>query len=197
MASSDDLAMFLAAQRAFTDRVHAVTEEQWQLGTPDSEWSVADLVQHLVEEHQWVAPLMHGLDMDTAGKIAAGGRSLPVDGGVGANFAELWDEAAAASADAFSAGNALERSVDLSRGPTPAREYLGEMTFDLVVHSWDLGTAIGYGEPLPAEVVEAVYVQAKDAGDLSASGMFGAPVEVASDAPMIDKLVALTGRDPR
>ncbi|MDT4931225.1 MAG: hypothetical protein QOF92_4092 [Pseudonocardiales bacterium] len=197
MASEDRLQLFLAAQGAFSDRVHAVTEDQWQLGTPAVEWSVADLVRHLADEHQWAAPLMHGLDLDTAGKIARGGRSLPVDGGVGANFAELWDEAAAASADAFSAGDALDRTVELSRGRAPARDYIDEMTLDLVVHAWDLGRAIGYDEPLPAEVVEAVYAVAKDIGDLSRTGVFDKPVDVPDDAPTIDKLVALTGRDPR
>ena len=39
----DDLIeTFLAAQAAFTARVHAVGDGQWQLGTPDAEWTVAD-----------------------------------------------------------------------------------------------------------------------------------------------------------
>jgi hypothetical protein len=32
---------------------------------------------------------------------------------------------------------------------------------------------------------------------MSGSGMFAAPVPVPDDAPTIDKLVALTGRNPR
>jgi len=83
----DELNKFLSAQRAFTERVHAVREDQWQAPTPDSEWRVADLVGHLIEEHRWAAPLLHGQDLETAGKIVAGSRRLPVDGGVGANLA--------------------------------------------------------------------------------------------------------------
>jgi uncharacterized protein (TIGR03086 family) len=192
-----DLDLFLAAQRAFTDRVHAVGEDQWQHDTPDDEWTVADLVGHLIDEHRWAAPLVHGLDLAAAAAVVDGTRSLPVDGGVGANLAESWDEAATGSADAFSEADALERTVQLSRGPTPARSYLDEMTFDLVVHAWDLGTAIGYDEPLPNDVVESVYAQAKDLGDLSGSGVFDAPVGVPDDASTLDKLIALTGRDPR
>lgn len=197
-ASDDDLlAAFLAAQNAFGERVRAVAEGQWQQPTPDTEWTVADLVSHLIEEHRWAAPLVHGHDLDTAGKIVRGTRNLPVDGGTGANLAELWDEAAAASADAFSGDGALERSVALSRGATPARDYIGEMTFDLVVHAWDLGTAIGFDGALPSDVVERVYAQARGIGDLSPSGLFHAPVAVPDDASTIDKLVALTGRSPR
>ncbi len=193
----DELTKFLSAQHAFTARVHAVAEDQWQLDTPDTEWSVADLVGHVIEEHRWAAPLLHGQDLETAGRIVEGSRSLPVDGGVGANLAEEWDEAATESADAFSADGALDRTVALSRGDTPVRQYIAELIFDLVVHGWDLGTAIGFAEPLPADIVEAVYEEAKKFGDLSSSGVFDQPVEVPGDAPTIDKLVALTGRRPR
>jgi uncharacterized protein (TIGR03086 family) len=188
---------FLRAQRAFGDRVHAVHEDQWSAPTPDSDWTVADLVGHLVEEHRWASPLMHGHDLESAGKIVAGSRSLPTDGGVGANLAEEWDEAATESANAFSEDGGLGRSVGLSRGDTPATDYISEMIFDLVVHSWDLQTAIGFDGGLPEDVVELVYQQAQGMGDLSGSGMFKAPVDVDANAPTIDKLVALTGRTPR
>ena len=71
-----------------------------------------------------------------------------------------------------------------------------EMTFDLAVHSWDLGKAIGYGAQLPRELAEFVLAQLDGAGDLSGSGMFAEPVDVAGDATPQDKLVAATGRDP-
>ena len=128
--------------------------------------------------------------------IVQGTRSLPVDGGIGANLAEEWDEAAVGSADAFAADGALDRTVELSRGTTPVRDYITEMIFDLVVHAWDLGTAIGYPQPLPDDLVEAVYAEAQAYGDLAGSGMFDDPIPVADDASTIDKLVALTGRDP-
>ena len=32
----------------------------------------------------------------------------------------------------------------ITRGPAPVAEYLEEMILDLIVHAWDLGTAIGY-----------------------------------------------------
>jgi len=192
----DELNTFLTAQRAFTDRVHAVGEDEWERATPCRDWTVADLVGHLIEEHRWAAPLLHGQDLESAGKIVAGSRRLPVDGGIGANRAEEWDEAAVESADAFAADGALDRTVSLSRGPTPARAYIAEMILDLVVHGWDLGRAIGYDKPLPEDVVEAVYAEVANFGDLSESGGFDEPVDVPDDAPTIDKLIARTGRNP-
>jgi uncharacterized protein (TIGR03086 family) len=191
-----ELNHFLAAQQAFTRRVHAIREDQWHAPTPDAEWDVAALVDHLIEENRWAAPLLHGLDLESAGKVVQGSRKLPVEGGVGANLAEVWDEAAVESSDAFSADGALDRTVVLSRGETPVRQYLAEMTFDLIVHGWDLGQAIGHPQDFPDDVVEAAYAEAKSMGDLSGTGMFNAPVSVADDAPAIDKLVAFTGRDP-
>ncbi|MFN2518197.1 MAG: TIGR03086 family metal-binding protein [Jatrophihabitantaceae bacterium] len=193
----DDVhALFASAQREFGLRVHAVGEDQWMAPTPDTEWTVADLVEHVIEEHRWAAPLLHGQDLDSAAKVVEGSRSLPVDGGVGANLAQEWDEAATASAEAFTAPGALERDVELSRGPTPVRRYAEEMVFDLTVHAWDLGQAIGFGDPLPDDLVCAIYAEVAALGDLSGSGLFAPPVDVADDAPTIDKLVAITGRRP-
>ena len=70
--------------------------------------------------------------------------------GDGAARVREWDLAAATSAGAFRADGALSGSVAITRGQAPVAEYLEEMVLDLIVHAWDLGTAIGYPEPLPA-----------------------------------------------
>jgi len=190
---------FLTGLRAFSDRVGAISEAQWPAPTPDSGWTVTDLVDHLVEQHRWLPPLLRGLDLESAEEVVAGARTLPVDGGVGSNHAELWKEAAIGSADVVVEPGVLGREVALSRGATPAPQYLLEMTIDLVIHSWDLGTAIGYDEPLPDDLVglvEFAYEQVKSWGDVSGSEYFGDPVDVPSEAATIDKLAGLTGRDP-
>jgi len=75
-------------------------------------------------------------------------------------------------------------------------EYLEEMVLDLIVHAWDLGVATGYPGPLPAGAVTAIYPLAQAIVDRTPAGMFDAPVDVGADAPVIDRLVALTGRRP-
>jgi uncharacterized protein (TIGR03086 family) len=194
MTDDDLIETFLAAQAAFTERVHAVAGNQWPLGTPDAQWTVADLAGHLVDEHRWAGPLLDGLDMDAARPVVD--RWGP-PGRDGATLVPAWDQAAARSAAAFRAGGALTGSVAITRGSVPAVEYLEEMVLDLVVHAWDLGTAIGYPEPLPAAAVAAIYPLAQAIVDRTPAGMFDPPVEVSADAPLVDKLVALTGRHPR
>jgi hypothetical protein len=44
--------------------------------------------------------------------------------------------------------------------------------------------------------VEAIYPLAQAIVDRTPAGMFDAPVDVGADAPLIDRLVALTGRRP-
>ena len=187
------VAMFLSAQRAFGARVRAIGADQWKLPTPDSEWDVSALVDHLLDENWWLPPLAHGHDLDAAGKIVEAAEQA-----AGEDRAKAWEIASTKSADAVQEDGVLDRTASLSRGSTPMREYLGEMIFDHVVHAWDLGTAIGYsGDPLPEEVVAAVYEMAKPmAPMLAGSGMFADPVDVGDDAPALDKLLALTGRDP-
>jgi hypothetical protein len=113
---------------------------------------VADLVWHLTDEHRWAGPLLAGLDMDGARAVVAG--LGPADGD-GATYVREWDLAAARSAEPFRANGALSGTVAITRGPAPVAEYLEEMILDLIVHAWDLGTAIGYPGPLPAGAVGA------------------------------------------
>lgn len=189
---NDMVSLFTTGQQEFGARVHEVRADQWDAATPDDDWDVAALVDHIIDEHRWAAPLLDGMSLADAGDAVAA-MSPTADDRVGA-----WDAAAASSAAAFSADGALERTVSLSRGPTPAAQYIGEMIFDLCVHSWDLGRAIGSTRPLPAELVEAVFGMAKAFGDLSEFGdMFKPAVPVPDDAPLVDQLIAFTGRDPR
>jgi uncharacterized protein (TIGR03086 family) len=183
--------LFRLAQGEFGARVDAVTSDEWGRPTIDSEWDVGDLVDHLLDENRWVAPLLGGRSLEQAGEIVVGlaGES---------DRRMAWRSAAADAARAVSAPDALAGSVQLSRGPTPAAQYITEMIFDHTIHAWDLGKAVGSDRPLPGELVSTVYSILQPLGDLSqlGGGMFAPPVTVPDDAPIVDKLVALTGRDP-
>ena len=185
--------LFLVAQREFGARVEEVAADQWQSPTVDSEWDVGALVDHLVDENRWAAPLVSGQSLDRAAEAVA---VMAADAN---DRKTAWNTAAASAAGAFSVPGALDRDVNLSRGPTPAREYIGEMTFDHTIHAWDLGSAVGSKRPLPDDLVNTVYSILEPLGDLSVTfgGMFAPPVSIPDDAPLVDRLIALTGRDPR
>jgi uncharacterized protein (TIGR03086 family) len=70
--------------------------------------------------------------------------------------------------------------------------------FDLVVHGWDLARATGQPYEPDADSVRACldfatsFEVPADAGE----GPFGPPVDVPSDAPVLDRLAGATGRRP-
>jgi uncharacterized protein (TIGR03086 family) len=187
---SDLLALFKTGCALFGSRVHAVGADQWTLATPCSEWDVATLVDHLIDEHLWVPPLLGGHNLAAAGGIVESAKRT-----VGTDRAAAWDAAALDSQRAFGEPGALDRDVALSRGPTPAGDYIEEMIADLAVHAWDLGRAVGVREPLPNELVQFVFPLAERYS--GAEPYFAPPVDPPDDATDEERLIALTGRQPR
>lgn len=179
-------------------RLHHLQPHEWALPTPCSDWSVRDLVAHVVQEQRWI-PLLVARRMS----VEAAERELSGDGDLlsaGQTLdpgpREAWDAAAAPAILSFAALDDLDVLVELSRGPTAARDYLAELTLDLAVHAWDLGQAIGLTDPLPDDLAAYALDSVGSWGDLSGSGMFAAPVTVPGDASLTDQLVAATGRRP-
>ncbi|WP_030667800.1 TIGR03086 family metal-binding protein [Streptomyces sp. NRRL B-1347] len=175
----------------FTERVHAVRQDQWDAATPCARWTVRDLVNHLVAEQLWAPPLVRDRATVEAVGDAFDGDQL------GPDPVASWDTAAAASRAAFRAPDALAGTVHLSYGDTPARDYCAQMTTDLVVHTWDLARAIGADERLPGELVAAAAREvAPYAADLAKSGLFAAAVPPPPEADAQTKLLCLLGRTP-
>ena len=174
----------------FGRRVHAVRPDQWGCPTPCRDWEVRNLVNHLVNEQLWVEPLMAGRTVADVGDSLDG--DLLGDDPIG-----RWDSAAAAARAALTADGALERTVHLSYADVPAEQYVRELIFDLVVHSWDLAKGIDGDEKLDPALVDAVYSRIEPDDDtLAASGLFDPPVPVPPDADEQTRLIAFTGRQP-
>src|SRR3712207_2930079 len=146
--------LFQRAQAEFTDRVDAVAPDQWEdPALPD--WTVADLVAHLVTEQLWVPPLLAG-EPHLEGRFPEGTSDL-----LGSDPFTGWESAADDALSAFAEDDALIRTVHLNRGPTPATEYILELTANLTVHAWDLAVATGGDTELDGELVTAGLVYAE------------------------------------
>jgi uncharacterized protein (TIGR03086 family) len=189
-------AMLPAAAARFGALVHRVPVDGWHRPTPCADWSVRDLVNHLVGEHLWVPPLLGG------GTLADVGDRF--DGDVlGDAPGPAWDAAVTASLKAWAMARE-DQKVDLSAGPTQAGEYAEQMLLDLVVHAWDLARAIDVDAGIVAGIDASVdeeqaahvlaYVE-PHAAEWAAAGVFAEPVRT-SRADALSRLVALSGRDP-
>src|SRR3712207_334685 len=132
------LELFQRAQAQFTDRVDAVAPDQWE-DPALPEWTVADLVAHAVTEQLWVPPLLAG-EPHLEGRFPSETSDL-----LGSDPFTGWESAADDALSAFAEDDALIRTVHLTRGPTPAAEYILELTTNLTVHARDLAVATGGG----------------------------------------------------
>ena len=172
----------------FDKRVRQVQPDQWHKPTPCAKWDVHQLVNHLVVEQLWVPLLLDGATVEDVGDRFDGDQ-------LGDDPVAVWTSAAAAARQAFAAPGALRRSVELSYGRRPAEGYCQEMTMDLTVHAWDLARAIGADERLDAELVSDVLAFIEPQVDqLTGTGLFAPPIEVAADADTQTRLLALLGR---
>src|SRR3712207_1681403 len=181
------LELFQRAQNQFTDRVDAVAPDQWD-DPALPEWTVADLVAHLVTEQLWVPPLL-------AGEPYAEGR-FPEDTAdlLGSDPFLGWESAADGALSAFAEDDALIRTVHLSRGSTPATEYILELTANLTVHAWDLAVATGGDSELDGELVTAGLVYAERLPADGVPGLLDPPLDVSDAATPQMRLLARFGR---
>jgi uncharacterized protein (TIGR03086 family) len=181
--------MYRRAVEAFGQRVMAVGPDDWGRSTPCSEWTVHDLVRHLVYEEVWAPPLLAGQTIAEIGDRFEGDI-------LGADPQLAWKEAAAAALDAATP-DSLGRTVHLSFGDFPGEAYLGQLTADHVIHAWDLARGIGGDERLDPDLVQFVYdFLAPQADQWRGAGVFADALEVPADADVQSKLLAITGRTP-
>ena len=183
------LELFQRAQNQFTDRVDAVAPDQWE-DQALPEWTVADLVAHLVSEALWVPPLMAGEPYDLIeGRFPDDTTDL-----LGDDPLLGWESAADAALSAFAEDERLIHTVHLARGPVPATEYIVEMTADLTVHAWDLAHATDGDTELDGELVTAALVFAQRLPEDGVPGLFAPPLDVSASAPPQVRLLARFGR---
>ena len=181
------LELFQRAQAQFTDRVDAVAPDQWDDESLPG-WTVADLVAHLVTEQLWVPPLLAGEPV-LEGRFPEETSDL-----LGSDPFTGWESAADDALSAFAEDDALVRTVHLSRGPTPATDYILEMTVDLTVHAWDLARATDGDTDLDGELVTTALVYAESLPEDGIPGVIDPPLDVSATADPQTRLLARFGR---
>ena len=164
--------------------------DRWPGPTPDTEWDVRALVNHVLNEDLWAPPLLRGMTIAEVGDRFDGDQ-------LGDDPEAAWADAAAASVAAVSEAGALDRTVHVSFGDISGHEYVSQLTCDHLIHGWDLARAIGVDERLDPELVEFAYdYLAPQVDGWRSAGVFGPQVEVPAGASRQDQLLGLTGRRP-
>jgi len=162
--------MFGRAVAEFDARVRQIGDHQWQAATPDEDWSVRDLVNHLVGEDLWAPPLLAGATIAEVGDRFDGDVLGPDPGAA-------WAAASAAAVRAVAADGAMDRIVHLSFGDFPGSQYALQLFADHLIHAWDLARAIGADDRLDGELVAscATWFTAMEEAYRSAGAIAAAP----------------------
>ena len=169
----------------------AVTDEQLSAPTPCEELRVDELVAHI-----------GGLAL----AFAAAGRkefgpltdTQPSFGGKPeADWRTEYPKRLADLADAFADPSAWE-GMSRAGGVDFPGEVAGIVALtEVVIHGWDLARATGQPYELDEATAAAVLPNVEQtAAEGPVEGLFGPAVPVADDAPALDRIVALSGREP-
>jgi uncharacterized protein (TIGR03086 family) len=156
--------------------------------TPCAEFDVRALVEHLLT---WGPSLAGAGRRETVPPLE--------DVRVGDDWAARLEERVADIADAWGDDAAWEGTTHMG-SPTemPADVVGGMVLVELLVHGWYLGRASGQRPEWDDDVLEfALDEVAKTADQGRAMGVYGAEVVVPDGASTLDRLLGLTGRDPR
>jgi uncharacterized protein (TIGR03086 family) len=186
---TDELAQALDA----TDRlVAAVEDSDWSAATPCSEWTVRQLVNHVVGGNRVFARILTGGELPPLAEL---GRNRGLDV-LGDDPVAAYRESAAGLLSAFRQPGVLERMVDIPIGSVPGIAALQLRIVESLVHGWDLAQAIGQPLTAPDELAEyaLAFSQARLADLPPGRTPFGPPQPVAAEASAIERLVALLGR---
>jgi uncharacterized protein (TIGR03086 family) len=185
---SDVPELYRRAVEQFGALLQSVRDDQWDAPTPCADWSVRDLANHVIGENRWMPPLMEGKTVADVGDALDGDL-------LGDDPSGEWDRAAKEALAAAEEPGALDRTVHLSFGDFPGRDYVGQVTSDHVIHAWDLARAIGADESLDPDLVRFAYDELVPQFDQwRQAGAFGDKVEVPEDADLQTKLLAEAGR---
>ena len=168
------------AAGALADVVRAIESDQLTNPTPCTEFDVRELVHHL---------LYWGPSLEAAArKENVSPSDVEVTDWRGALLAQL-DR----TVDAWAPESAWKGETSMG----PAR-VVGEMLVgELAVHAWDLARATGQTLDLPGDLLAYLYDGiAAGAEQGREMGLYGPEVPVPADAPLLDRILGLTGRDP-
>lgn len=173
--------------------VRAVPDTALDAPTPCSGMTVGDLLDHI-----------DGLSL----AFTAAARKTAVDGGggpsadasrLGADWRTRVPARLTELAGAWRDESAWCGMAEVGGGTMPA-EVAGIVAVnEVIVHGWDIAVATRQAfdpEPAAVEVAHGFVAASAEQNPDGTPGLFGPPVAVPADAPLFDRLIGLSGRDP-
>jgi uncharacterized protein (TIGR03086 family) len=153
--------------------------------------TLREIINYHAYDDAWVRDMLAGRTMDEAGSSQFDGDLLGDD--PVASFEAIVDKACAAAAGVED----FDAVAHLSFGDYSVREYFWQINSFRALRAHDIAAVIGVDAGLPAELVQGVWDEVSPhAEEWRGIGVFPAAVPVPDDAPLLDRLLGVTGRQP-
>ncbi|KOU47535.1 TIGR03086 family metal-binding protein [Streptomyces sp. WM6378] len=182
------------AAAELTRLLEGVRDEQLEVPTPCPEYVLRDLLSHIAGLSVAFRDAAHK-EFGPSTSTAPGSVRPPELAG---DWRKSMPENLAAMADAWRDPAAWEGETQAGGLTFPAA-IAGRVALDeLVVHGWDVARATGQTyRPAPVDLEVSYGLLAPSKDDPAARGTaFGPVVDVPDEAPMLDRLIGMSGRDP-
>jgi uncharacterized protein (TIGR03086 family) len=177
-----DAQRYATVAQGFTTCLSGVGPDQWTPATPCSEWTVGDLVVHVINTQRRVLAVLEdseAVEVDPDGDLQS-----------------QWSESSAALLAAVSNPELAAKEVNGFIGRMPFGTLVGGMACsDTVVHTWDLARATGQDEQLDAGAVDHCAGMLAGLGDfIRRPGVFAPALPAPPDADAQTEFLLYCGR---
>jgi uncharacterized protein (TIGR03086 family) len=190
---------------ALEDVVAGIGDQQWQLPTPCSEWTVTQVIQHAAGDQLAFAQAL-GVGIGPA--YNPFDPSGAIDGSAATRVREAVEQTAAAWATVGDDTESVPTPLPHGALATPVAAVMAAL--DAAVHAWDIAIATGQPSPLTDELAGYLLTAARTAHPAPGSGIeaeiveplrqwgaYAAVVEGESGDTAVAELLRHLGRDPR
>lgn len=194
-------AAFVLADRALDAVVQQIRDEQWDMvlpvdfaraDRPDEPVTLRQIIRYHAYDEAWIPDMLAGRTMAEVGPATFDGDLLGED--PRGRFHELVEKGVAAA----QAVTDLDQPVHWSYGDFPLRDGLWHVISFRGLRAVDLARVVDVDETLDPDLVQAMWDEfLPQAEQWRAMGVFGPAVQVPQDAPLQERLLGLTGRQPR
>jgi hypothetical protein len=192
--------VFVLADQTLNGVVTRIKDDQWAMEMPpsfltratDHTPTLREIISYHAYDDAWVPDMLAGKTMDEVGRDKFKGDLLGSDPRT--KFAAIVEKACVAAREVTD----YDRIVHTSFGDFSTREYFWQINMFRGLRARDLARVIGVDLTLPDDLVQGIWDEIRPhAEEWRAIGVFPRQVAVPEDAPLIDRLLGLTGRDPK
>jgi uncharacterized protein (TIGR03086 family) len=188
--------LFVLSEHSLTRVFEGITDDQWNLTVPTSiqkdEVTLQKLMNYHAYDDAWVPETLAGKTIAEVGTHYDGDL-------LGDTPKRNWDSIVAKAVAAVEALSILDmdKTTYLSYGDYPVKDYLWHITLFRTFRTVDIARFLHVDASLPEDLVSGMWeLVAPQAPMLRTIGVFGSEVEVSKDAPLYERLLGLSGRQP-